>query len=163
MPEIILPIVFCIALLILKMIHKKYLFALSARIAMAVMLVTTAIAHVVFAEGMSMMLPEVIPYKTGLVYITGLLEAAAAVGLLIHAYKKLTGWLLIVFFILLLPANIYAAMKHVNLESAAFDGDGPNYLWYRVPLQLFFITWVYFSCIRSIPDNKKNANDENKR
>jgi len=155
MPEIILPIVFCIALLILKWIHKKYLFALSARIAMAVMLVTTAIAHVVFAEGMSMMIPEVIPYKTALVYITGMLEATAAVGLLIPTYKKLTGWLLIVFFILLLPANIYAAMKHVNLESAAFDGDGPSYLWYRVPLQVFFIAWVYFSCIRPNADKKK--------
>ncbi len=162
MPEIILPIIFCIALFILKTIHKQYLFALSARIAMATMLVTTAIAHVVFAEGMSMMLPDWIPYKMELVYITGMLEAVAAVGLLMPTYKKLTGWLLIVFFVLILPANIYAAMKHVNLESAAFDGDGPSYLWYRIPLQLFFIAWVYFSSIRPIAD-KKMALNEKKR
>lgn len=155
MPEIILPIVFCIALLILKMIHKRYLFALSARIAMAAMLVTTAIAHVVFAEGMSMMLPDVIPYRTGLVYLTGVLEAAAAIGLLIPTYRKLAAWLLIAFFVLILPANIYAAMNHVNLETATFDGDGPGYLWYRIPLQVFFIAWVYFSCIRPIADKKK--------
>jgi len=160
MPEIILPIVFCIALLILKKIQKKYLFALSARIAMAVMLITTAIAHVIFTDGMSMMVPAFIPYKTELVYITGLLEAAAAIGLLLPAYKKMTGYLLIVFFILLLPANIYAAIKQVNLESATFNGDGPSYLWYRIPLQLFFIAWVYFSCIRSFPNNK--AFNENK-
>src|SRR5690606_28528746 len=145
-----------------KMIRKKYLFALSARIAMAAMLVTTAIAHVVFAEGMSMMLPDVIPYKTGLVYITGALEAMAAVGLLIPTYKRVTGWLLIVFFVLLLPANIYAAMNHVNLETAAFDGDGPSYLWYRIPLQVFFIAWVYFSCINPTAFEKNRFENEKK-
>ena len=162
MPEIILPIVFSIALLILKRIRKQYLFALSARIAMAAMLVSTAIAHVVFAKGMSMMLPDVVPYKTGLVYLTGVLEAAAAVGLLIPTYTRATGWLLIVFFVLLLPANIYAAMNHINLETAAFDGDGPSYLWYRIPLQVFFIAWVYFSCINPITDRKNEFGYENK-
>lgn len=154
MPEIILPIVFCIALLILKRIHKKYLIALSARIAMATMLVSTAIAHVVFAKGMSMMLPDSIPYKTELVYFTGMLEAGATIGLLLPRYRKLTGVLLIVFFICLLPANIYAAMKHVNRERAAFDGDGLDYLWYRIPLQAFFIAWVYFSSVKPISDKK---------
>src|SRR5690606_38739487 len=134
--------------------HKQYLLALSARIAMATMLVITAIAHVAFAEGMSMMLPDAIPYKTGRVYLTGVLEAAAAVGLLMPTYMRATGVLLIAFFVLLLPANVYAAMNHVNIETAAFDGDGPGYLWYRIPLQVFFIAWVYFACIRPIPDNK---------
>ncbi len=121
---------------------------------MAVMLVITAIAHVMFAEGMAMMLPDFIPYKMELVYLTGILEAMAAVGILIPTYQKLTGWLLIVFFVLILPANIYAAINHVNLEAATFDGDGPSYLWYRVPLQLFFIAWVYLSCIRPITERK---------
>ncbi len=152
MPEIILPSVFCIALLILKIIHKKYQFALSARIAMATMLLITAIAHFVFAEGMSMMLPDFIPYKNGLVYITGIIEAMAAIGLLIPKYKQLTALLLILFFVLILPANIYAAMQHVNLENATFDGDGPSYLWYRIPLQIFYIAWVFFSCIKPVAD-----------
>jgi hypothetical protein len=29
----------------------------------------------------------------------------------------------------------------------AFDGNGLNYLWFRVPLQILFIVWVYFSLI----------------
>ncbi len=162
MPEILLPIVFSIALLVLKRIHRTYLFALSARVAMAAMLVTAAIAHVVFAEGMSMMLPAVVPYKLELVYLTGVLEAAAAGGLLMPRYKRVTGWLLIVFFVLILPANIYAAMNHVNLETAAFDGDGPSYLWYRIPLQLFFIAWVYFSCINPTAFEKNRFENEKK-
>ena len=79
MPEIILISVFLIGLIILKIIHKEYRFALSGRIAMAAMLVVTGIAHFVFAEGMSLMLPDFVPYKFELVYFTGVLELMAAV------------------------------------------------------------------------------------
>lgn len=153
MPEMILPIVFCIALLVLKIKHDEYQFALSARIAMAAMLVTTAIAHFVFTKGMSMMLPNFIPYKTALVYITGIIEAMAAAGILISKYQKLTGVLLIVFFVLIIPANIYSTLNQVDMKNATFEGAGPNYLWYRIPLQVFFIAWVYFSYVRPVGDN----------
>ena len=97
MPEIILISVFLIGLIILKIIHKEYRFALSGRIAMAAMLVATGIAHFVFAEGMSLMLPDFVPYKFELVYFTGVLELMAAVGILLPKFRTQTGWLLIVF------------------------------------------------------------------
>lgn len=148
MPEIILLSVFILTLVITKLVHKEFRYALSGRIAMAAMLVTTGLAHFAFAKGMSMMLPDFVPARVMVVYITGIMELAAAVGLLLPRYVKLTGRLLIVFFVLLLPANIYAAFNHVNLETATYDGDGPAYLWFRIPLQVFFIGWVYLSCIR---------------
>lgn len=148
MPEIILPIVFCISLFVLKLMNRGFQYALSARIAMAAMLVATGIAHFVYTKGMAMMLHDFIPFKTGIIYATGVIELLAAVGLLIPKYKKLTGWLLILFFVLILPANIYSAVKQVNMETAAYDGDGADYLWYRIPLQIFFIVWVYLSCIK---------------
>lgn len=154
MPEFILLSVFLIALIILKIVHKEYQFALAGRIAMAAMMATTGIAHFVFAKGMALMLPDFIPYRFELVYFTGVLEMMAAIGLLLPKYRKLTGWLLIVFLVLIIPSNIYAAIKHVNLETATFDGDGPNYLWYRIPLQIFFIGWVYLSCIKPDSDRK---------
>lgn len=148
MPETLLVIVFLIALVVLKWITKKFRFAFSGRIAMAAMLITTGIAHFVFTEGMSLMLPDFVPYKTALVYFTGVVELAAAIGILIPQYRKPVGWLLIVFFIALIPANIYGALNHVDLEKASYNGNGPNYLWYRIPLQLFFMAWVYFSCLK---------------
>ena len=155
MPESILPIVFCIALFVLRIIHKRYLVALSARIAMSAMLVATAIAHFVFTKGMAMMLPEVVPARTALVYFTGIIEAMAAIGLLVPKFQKLTGWLLICFFVLLLPANIYATLIHVNIKTGALDGSGPSYLWYRIPLQLVFIGWVYLSSVNPVMERKE--------
>ena len=148
MPQIILLSTFLIALVILKILHKEYRLALSGRIAMAAMLMTTGVAHFVFAKGMTLMLPDFIPYRFELVYFTGVIEMMAAIGLLLPRYRKLTAWLLIVFFVVLLPSNIYASMKHVNLQTATFDGNGPGYLWFRIPLQIFFIGWVYFSGLK---------------
>lgn len=148
MPELVLLIVFVLALIVIKLLKGNYQFALAGRIGMAAMLLVTAGAHIAFDKGMALMTPNFIPYKLQLVYLTGAIEAAAAIGLLIPRYQRVTGWWLIVFFIILTPANIYASIKHINIETATFDGDGLNYLWYRIPLQVFFIGWVYFCAIK---------------
>ena len=147
-PLIVLLLSFIASLFIVQLIKKEYNFALSARIAMAVMLLFTAIGHFAFTRGMAMMLPEFIPYKLELVYFTGIIEIVGAIGLFIPGLRVLTAWLLIVFLILILPANIYAALKNINYQTGAFDGNGPAYLWFRIPLQLLFIIWIYLSAIR---------------
>lgn len=147
-PLIVLLSVFAISLAVNKIFRGGYEFALSGRIAMSAMLIFTAVAHFAFTEGMAMMLPPFIPYKTGMVYLTGIIEVAAAVGLCIPNFRVITAWLLIVFLILILPANIYAAVKRVDYQKATFEGNGPTYLWFRVPLQILFIIWTYLSAIK---------------
>lgn len=114
---------------------------------MSAMLLFTSIAHFAFVKGMMAMLPHFIPYKKSMVYLTGFIEVAAAIGLQIPQLLVTTAWLLILFFVLILPANIHAALKHVNYQKGTSDGDGPAYLWFRVPLQIVFIGWVYFFAI----------------
>ena len=82
-PLIVLLSVFFISLILHKIFTRGYKLGFSGRIAMAVMLVFTAIAHIVFTKGMAMMIPGFIPFKTELVYLTGILEIAAAFGILI--------------------------------------------------------------------------------
>jgi uncharacterized membrane protein len=147
MPEIILIVVFTLSLFIIKRSKGTFEIAVAARIGMAAMLIVTGIAHFAFTKGMAMMLPSFVPQRGMVIYATGVLEFAAAAGILLPGFRVKAGWLLIIFFILLLPANIYAAMNHINLKTAAYDGDGPAYLWFRIPLQLFFIAWVYYSTI----------------
>jgi uncharacterized membrane protein len=148
MPLVVLLLVFSLSLLLLRLFRGKFHFALAGRIAMSGMLLFTAVGHFAFTEGMALMLPSFIPFKEEMVYFTGLVEIVAAIGLLLPRLSILTAWLLIAFFISVLPANIYAATEHVDYQNATFDGHGPAYLWFRIPLQLFFIMWVYFSAIR---------------
>ena len=139
---------FVISLLVTKLFTKTFDYHLSGRIAMAVMLLFTAIGHFAFTKGMTMMLPDFIPYKTEVIYSTGVIEILAAIGLLIPSFRVWTGWALILFFILLLPGNIKAAIHHIDYQKGTFDGNGPNYLWFRIPLQILFIVWTYLSAIR---------------
>jgi uncharacterized membrane protein len=147
-PLILLVATFILALLLLYFISGQAEVAFAGRIGMSVMLAFTAMGHFMYTKGMTMMIPAFIPYKKELVYITGIIEVAAAIGLQITSTRETTGWLLILFFLLLLPANINAALKHIDYQKGTFDGAGINYLWFRVPLQLLFLLWTYYFCLR---------------
>lgn len=147
-PLVVLLSCFVIAVFVIKIVNKKYDFALSARIAISIMLCFTAIGHFAFTKGMSMMIPQFIPYKETFVHLTGLFEILLAIGLLIPKLKVVSGWALIVFLVLMLPANIYASLNNVNYQKGTFDGHGITYLWFRIPLQFLFIVWTYLSSIR---------------
>jgi len=147
-PLIVLLLSFTISIFVIKIIKKEYDFALSARIAMSIMLLFTAIGHFAFTKGMSMMIPKIIPFKESIIYLTGIFEILLALGLIIPKFQIVSGWALIVFLLLMLPANIYASLNHVNYQKGTFDGNGLIYLWFRIPLQFLFIIWAYISAIR---------------
>ncbi|MEL6536871.1 MAG: hypothetical protein AAFQ98_15735 [Bacteroidota bacterium] len=137
-----------LALIVLKILKGDFQFALAARIGMSTMLMFTALGHFLFPEGMALMIPSFIPYRLELVYITGVLEILGAIGLHVTQFSVLAAWCLIVFFLSIVPVNIKASMDHLNYQTATYDGPGLAYLWFRIPLQVLFIAWVYFSTIR---------------
>ena len=118
---------------------------------MAVMLIFTGISHFIYTEGMVLMLPHIVPSKTIVIYITGVLEILAAIGLLLPKYRKTTSLLLMIFLIIILPANFKGAYDHLDLTTAQYDGHGPEYLWFRVPLQIGFILWIWYFAFRQLP------------
>lgn len=146
-PLIVLIIVFAVSLIVTKLVAGKFDYALSARVAMSAMLIFTAIGHFVFADGMSKMVPDFIPFKKEVIHFTGVIEIIAAIGLHIPQLQWLTGWLLILFFVVVLPANIKASIEQINYQTGELNGNGLAYLWFRVPLQVLFIIWVYFSAV----------------
>lgn len=154
-PLFILLIVFCIAVLVIKLATRKYDFPQSARIAMCAMLCFTAIGHFTFTKGMSLMIPDFIPFKTEVVYLTGILEVVLGVCLLVPGCGTYAGWILIIVFILILPANIKASIDKLDFQKGTFEGNGISYLWFRIPLQLLFIAWIYLSSIKKC--NTKRA------
>lgn len=148
-PLFVLLIIFAISLFTLRIIKGTYDLSQSGAIAMSMMLIFTAIGHFTFTKGMSMMIPKFIPYKESIVYFTGILEILIAIGLVIPKFKVFSGWLLIIFLLLMLPANIYASIHNINIQKGTLDGNGLPYLWFRIPLQILFITWTYYSVIKT--------------
>ena len=147
-PLFVLVCVFAVSLIGTKIFKHYFDYKLSGKIALAVMLLFTSLGHFLYTKGMSMMLPDFIPFRIELIYLTGIVEIAAAVGIFIPGLRTITGILLIVFFILVLPANIYAAIEQLNYETGTFDGKGISYLWFRVPFQILLIMWAYFFVVK---------------
>ncbi|WP_339840485.1 hypothetical protein [uncultured Maribacter sp.] len=148
-PLIVLLVLFTITLFTLKFIQGTYNFAFSARMGMSAMLLFTALGHFMFTDGMSMMVPEFIPFKKEMVYFTAIIEILGAFALHIPQVRVVTAWLLILFFILILPANIKASIASLDYQKSTYEGNGPFYLWFRIPLQILFIFWIYKSAIKT--------------
>ncbi|GAO41205.1 DoxX family protein [Flavihumibacter petaseus] len=119
----------------------------AGNIALCIMLFFTAFGHWRFTDAMARMIPGPVPFKKELVYITGLLEILAGVALLIPVVREKAGWFLLVFFVLLLPANIYAAINKIDYQQVDREGNGLSYLWFRIPMQIALMVWVYYFAI----------------
>jgi uncharacterized membrane protein len=113
-----------------------------ARLGLSLFFIFTSIGHFIRTEEMAAMLPPSVPYRIELIYITGVLELLGAVGIWIPRLMRLTGLLLILMLIGLLPANVYSAINRVDFGG---HGAGPAYLLVRIPFQLFVIWWTYFA------------------
>ena len=147
-PLITLAVVFIAVYLINRfLLADKLSMSMIGRIAIAAMLLVTGFAHFTSADAMIQMMPESIPAKRELVYFTGVCEMLAVPGLLWNRTARMTGILLIVFFVVILPANIAG-----SLRSVPFGGmeNGPWYLAFRLPLQVFFIVWTWVFAVASV-------------
>lgn len=114
-------------------------------IAFAALFIFTGISHFALAEGMVQMLPEWVPGRYPIIYITGIIEIILGLGFLWPSVRRMSGLLTLTFLIAVLPSNIYAALNSVD-----FGGNinGPRYLFFRIPLQLFLLWWVWFMAVR---------------
>lgn len=114
-------------------------------IAFAALFIFTGISHFALADGMVQMLPAWVPGRYSIIYITGIVEILLGLGFLWPSVRCLSGLLTLAFLIAVLPSNIYAALNAVE-----FGGNinGPRYLFFRIPLQIFLLWWVWFMAVR---------------
>ncbi|WP_265428428.1 DoxX family protein [Chryseobacterium sp. YIM B08800] len=141
----ILFITFILALLGTKIFQGNWDLLFSGNLGMAVFMLFTGFAHFKFQKGMALMIPEFIPAKMFWVYFTGVIEIAAAIGLMIPSIREITSILLIIFFVLIFIANIDSSRKKVNIFKANYSGPGMVYLYKeRIPMQIILIVWTWF-------------------
>lgn len=112
------------------------------RLAMATMLVFTAAAH--FAPrtrpDLVRMVPPQFPRPDLLVSLTGVLELAGALGLLLPRFTSLAAWCLAALLVAMLPANVYADRTALRVA-----GRRATPLMIRLPLQIFWVgtlAWI---------------------
>lgn len=137
-------------------LRERLTMSFIGRAALASVMLTTGIAHFTSTGPMVAMMPDIFPWKKEIVYLTGVLELLAAGGVLWEKTARITGGMLIVFFVAIIPANISGAMNSVQFGGMA---DGPVYLFFRIPLQLLFIVWAWVFAVISVGgtiDNRRS-------
>ena len=100
--------------------------------------------HFVAPQFYLVLMPPFLPWPLALIYVSGVAEILGGLGVLIPSTRKLAGWGLIALLVAVFPANIYAA-RH------GLGSIPPWILWARLPFQLVFIAWVYWSSLSSFP------------
>ena len=146
-PLIFLLVTFTILYLLNRFaLGGRFTLSLIGRISMAVMLIVTGVSHFTNTQQMVDMMPDFMPAKREMIYFTGVCELLAVIGLLWSRTARLASILLIIFFVLVLPANVVGSLKSVQLGGMEY---GPLYLLFRIPLQIFFIWWVWYFGIKT--------------
>jgi uncharacterized membrane protein len=115
----------------------------AARIGLAFMFVFTGSTH--FTEmkhEYAAMVPPPLTGQLWVIYLTGFMEVAGAVGLLMRRTRYLAGICLLLLLLALFPANVYAAMQGIE-----FRGAPPTDIWLRALIQAVFLLTVWWSTI----------------
>ena len=83
--------------------------------------------------------PPILPFKTAIVYISGILEIILGTLLIFPKTRFIASWGLILLLVAVYPANIYVALTN----GEAMDTT-PLIAWGRLPFQFVFIGLAYW-------------------
>ncbi|MCR8644332.1 DoxX family protein [Paenibacillus sp. N1-5-1-14] len=109
--------------------------------AVAIMLLLTASAHWGAKKtDLVRMVPPIFKKAEWIVTLTGVLEIAGAIGILIPSTSKLASICLLVLLIAMFPANIRAARENLTI-----GGRPTPKLFVRSILHLVFLTAIFFA------------------
>jgi uncharacterized membrane protein len=104
---------------------------------LAILFLIAGVAHFTSLQKQYIaIIPKALPYPQAIVQITGILEIAGGIGLLILPVSRLAGIGLILFLIAVFPANVVAARLRYPFH---------NPLWMRALAQIVLIgviTWA---------------------
>ena len=89
------------------------------------------------------MIPDPLPRGLWVIYLTGVLEIAGAIGLLLPQTRRLAGICLALLAVAMFPANVHAALNNIPLR-----GQPPTPLWLRAPLQVLLLVMLAWAAIR---------------
>src|SRR5699024_6575593 len=92
------------------------------------------VLHFVREPGFRKIVPRVLPFRRGIVLVTGVFEIMFSVLLWVKKGHRITGKLLAFFMVAIFPANVYMAVKKVSFRSG--QKANPWILWLRLPLQI---------------------------
>jgi uncharacterized membrane protein len=106
---------------------------------MAIFYIGSGVNHFIHPDFYLKIMPPYLPWHLALVNLSGGIEIALGILLLIPRTTRLAAWGIILLLIAIFPANLYMAMN-----PALFPDVKPPVLYIRLPLQAVLIAWAYW-------------------
>ncbi len=114
----------------------------AARLGMAIAMAFAGASHLILPTPFIQHLPPWLPLRGEIVVVSGLVEIALGIALLLPApARRRVGVALAVYLLAVFPGNVYVAVFDVDVDGQ----PGGAYTWVRLPLQLLFIVWALWS------------------
>ena len=109
-----------------------------SRILLSFFLIVAGVMHFVASGFYRAIMPPYLPWHLELVYLSGMIEIALGILLLIPQFRTLAAWGVVALLIAIVPANIHV-YQHQELIPAP-----PLLHLLRLPMQGIFILWAYW-------------------
>jgi uncharacterized membrane protein len=84
------------------------------RVVVALPLLASGPAHFMRTDLFATIIPPLFPYRPQLVLVSGAMELAGAIGLLLPAFTRIASACLAVLMIAIFPANVYASNRFIG-------------------------------------------------
>src|SRR5688572_20550123 len=112
----------------------------TSRLLLAGVFVFAGMMHFIIPASYVGIMPPWLPWHRGLVYLSGALEIAGGLGLLILRTRRAAGVGLVLLLIAVWPANLQMVL---NARAVDVPPWHETLLWLRLPLQVGLIWWAW--------------------
>ena len=132
-----------------KTIFRSTTYAV-ALLSLSLLFVAAGINHFVNTQVYISIMPSYLPMHHELILISGAFEIIGGLGILLPMLRKAAGWGLMALLLAVFPANLQMSMHTSEYPSI------PAWLIHlRLPFQLLFFAWVYWTTIYSPNSQRK--------
>lgn len=107
------------------------------QVVLALFMIYAGVQHFLKPVFYEPFVPDFLPGKTMIVYISGVVELALGVLLLIPKYTKIAATGIIILMLLFLPIHVWDVFS----ETPAIGSNNAALI--RLPFQFLFIAWAY--------------------
>lgn len=113
-----------------------------AAVAAGLFFIGAGAMHFVMPARYDAMIPPQLPWPRLWTLLSGALEVAGGVGLLLPRFRKHAALGLAALLLAILPANIHEAVANQASHVLPFPDW---YFWLRIPFQLVYVAWVMWA------------------
>jgi uncharacterized membrane protein len=110
---------------------------------LALLFVVSSVAHFTKRDFYMRLMPPYVPMHSEVVAVSGVIEGALGLLLLIPRTQRVAAWGLVVTLIAIFPANIHGAIT-AGTPNPAMPGVPVEIAWLRLPIQPILVAWAYW-------------------